>query len=293
MKYSVLSFVVLGILFQLSCSKDISEYGNENNDGIDLREGSLMENRECIDLVFPLGVVLPDRTILEAENEEALRENIKTWYANHPDVKERPGLNYPVHVIFEGDKSKIISNEAQMRRLKKYCADKIDSDRKICFKLIYPVSYLMPDETTITGNDAKEIRIAIKAWYAENPTSEGKPILNYPVDIKVKGGDIISVNNEDEMIVLKKRCREKNTDERDCFEMVFPISFEMPDGSTISVNDESDLETSIKAWYVNNPDSKDRPNLNYPVNVVFPDGQTKTINNEEEMVKLKKWCDKK
>jgi hypothetical protein len=63
----------------------------------------------------------------------------------------------------------------------------------------------MSDGTNITMSDEEDWD-AIKAWYEANPNSEEKPSLNYPVDIEFENGTTQIVNNEDEMVMVKKDC---------------------------------------------------------------------------------------
>ena len=287
MKYSILSFLVFCMLFLQSCNKDtfdLDKLGQE----VELREGNLMDRKDCFELVFPIGIILPDESIITVENEEEFYRQLKAWYKINPESKERPSLNYPIQVTFEGDRSKVISSEEQMMRLKKHCNDKTSTHRKVCFKLIYPVTYIMPDGTSISGENEVDVRAQIKKWYVANPDTDVKPSLSYPVDIKVIGGDIITVESEEQMIGLKKRCSER--DKTECFKLDFPIDFTMPDGSSISVASEKEMNAALKKWYHNNPDADKKPSLNYPVDVILANGKMLTINNEEEMIKLKKRC---
>ncbi len=85
--------------------------------------------------------------------------------------------------------------------------DKEDKDKSNCFDLVYPISYIMPDGSTITG-DEKEVETAIKAWYEANPDSAEKPVLNYPVDIVWEDGATETIENEEAMIDIKEGCED-------------------------------------------------------------------------------------
>jgi len=155
------------------------------------------------------------------------------------------------------------------------------------FKFVFPVSFEMPDGSTISANDKEELKALIKAWYDENPDSKERPKLVYPVDFDFGNGRIVTINSEEEMKELRKKIKERQRNKRP-FKFVFPISYVMPDGSTISANDKEELKSLIKAWYDENPDSKEKPKLVYPVDLDFGDGRIVTINSEEEMKELKK-----
>ena len=291
MKHSVYTLLFFSMLFFQSCNKDNTSDLEKVGEEIELREGNLMDSKECFELVYPIEIVMPDESIISVEDEDQFYTKVKAWYRLNPDSKERPGLNYPIQVTFNGDKSKRITNEEQMMRLKKFCSDKSSYKREVCFKLLFPVTYTLPDGTSISGENEIDIRSQLKEWHTANPDSDVKPLLSYPIKIKVIGGDIIIIKNEEEMIAIKKRCSQQ--EKIDCFEMDFPISFNMPNGTILSVDNEEAMNTSIKNWYQSNPDETDKPSLIYPINVILENGKVWTINNEEEMIKLKKRCDYK
>jgi hypothetical protein len=85
-----------------------------------------------------------------------------------------------------------------------------DGDRG-CFELVYPVTFIMPNKSTITVNsDDNEGWAELKAWYEDNPDSKERPSLQYPVQISHEGDRIVTINNDDEMARAKKDCREKD-----------------------------------------------------------------------------------
>ena len=114
-----------------------------------------------------------------------------------------------------------------------------DKEEKECFGLIYPVTYIMPDGSSISGGE-EDIEDAIKAWYEANPDSEEKPELQYPVEVIFEKEDIVKeIANEEEMILVKKACFEE--DKEICFQFVFPMTYLMPDGTSLSGENEEGL----------------------------------------------------
>jgi hypothetical protein len=160
------------------------------------------DERPCIQLVFPLSYLMPDGTTITGDDKETVNRAIKAWYADHPDVREKPALQYPVDILFKGNLI-TLENEEGMIRAKKECAK--ENDREPCFKLVYPVSYILPDGSSVTGNNRKEVGIAIKEWYVVHPDVREKPVLHYPVNV-ILGDRTITIQNEEEMIRLKKGC---------------------------------------------------------------------------------------
>jgi hypothetical protein len=78
----------------------------------------------------------------------------------------------------------------------------------------------MPDESSITvETDDEEGWAELKDWYEDNPDSEERPTLQYPVDIVYRtddGDSVVTINNESEMMAAKEDCREdwEEDDER-------------------------------------------------------------------------------
>ena len=219
-------------------------------------------------------------------------------------AKKAPDLGYEVDLAGVGhrfgDRNEVYFN-LEGRRLdpNDYGRDKDGWDRDgddkkdwKCFNLVFPVTFDMPDGSTITvtSND-EDGWTEIKAWYEANPDSEEKPALQYPVDIVYeKDETTVTINNDDEMRGAYRHCGGRDDDrDRACFALVYPVTFIMPDGSTITVADREDW-AELKAWYEANPDSEERPTLQYPVDITYRDGTTQTINNDEEMRIAKEDC---
>ena len=119
-----------------------------------------------------------------------------------------------------------------------------DWEERECFELVYPVSYLMPDGTTIEiSSDDEESWTELISWYDDNPESEEKPVMQFPVVIFFDE-ESITIQNTEDLRTAYSGCRsdrEKRNGwgrELGCFALVYPITFIMPDGSSMTV--ESD-----------------------------------------------------
>ena len=111
------------------------------------------------------------------------------------DTKKAYGLGYEVSMDGKGHKMghrcEVYFNlegrklDPNVKRGEKSDWDRDDDkgDWK-CFDLVLPVTYVMPDGSTITvSSDDEDDWVQLKAWYDANPNSEEKPALQYPVDI--------------------------------------------------------------------------------------------------------------
>ena len=155
-----------------------------------------------------------------------------------------------------------------------------------CFELVYPVTVIMPDDSSITGMDEDDLWGAIKDWYDANPNSDQRPSLVFPVDVVFNDGTIQTIEDNDAMKALWEDC---DGEKKTCYEFVLPLSVTMPDGTTIAVNEEEDWG-QIRLWYEAHPDVETKFSFNFPVEVIFKDEETKVIENEEDLEDLEKDC---
>jgi len=208
------------------------------------------------------------------------------------DATMASGLGYQISMDGKGCKPGY-HNEVYFnlkgRKLKSK-RDKGVKDGFKCFELVLPVTFVMPDGSSIVVEDENGY-MAVRAWYGNNSDSKEKPTLQYPVNIIYRDGDTQTINNDEEMGSTKVDCRkwDDNKKDWDCFRLVYPITFILPDNSVISMLNEEDW-MELKSWYEVNPDIEERPILEYPVEINYRDGSTKTINNDEEMASAKEDC---
>jgi len=205
MKNNTLLLFLLSFCFLLSCSSDSKDFVDDKTDKNELREGDVMNKKECFEIEYPIGIVFPNEKVTTVSDEDEFHDILKAWYKENPKEKEKPSLSYPVKVNFKEDIQKTINNEKEMMLLKEYCDKKGTKTDKPCFKLVFPISYEMPDGAIISGDNHEDIKTDLKAWYESNTGSKEKPSLVYPVDVILEDGSTMTINNEDEMIALKKK----------------------------------------------------------------------------------------
>ena len=109
--------------------------------------------------------------------------------------------------------------------------------RHKCFEFVFPIDFIMPDDSSITLN-SKEDWTLIKTWYNENPDATERPELVFPVEITLKeDGSTQTLIDSDELKAVKNSCK-KRKDKRKCFRLVLPVSFTMEDASVITVTEK-------------------------------------------------------
>ena len=262
---------------------------------------------ECFSIEYPITVTTPIGNTYTFEDEESIKE-----YYDAYEVDEDVSVVYPINITDNEGELITINSDERLEEVYKNCyGRKRDRDEnKKCFSIVYPLDYLMPDGNIIeVSSDQDEDGWAvIKSWYEDNPDSEERPSLQYPVDIiyeiDVEEGTqdqrIVTINNEDEMMVAKEGCREIWGEKYDywgkseCFELVYPVSYLMPDGTTREIPaDDEESWVEFKSWYDDNPEYDERPSLQYPLEITYrtENGiETEIINSEEEMVIAKLEC---
>ena len=165
-----------------------------------------------------------------------------------------------------------------------------------CFELVFPVTINFPDETSIEVDSHENLKLAIKSWRENNPNATEKPELAFPIDILNEEGELISVQNVEELKALKASCERRFPKfqkwiSNECFQFIYPISIEFPDGSIVESADADSLKDLLKEWFTNNePSPENRPKLVYPFDVALEDGTIQTITSKDDLKALKKSC---
>jgi hypothetical protein len=278
--------------------------GKEDGEWSEANDRGTNTDWRCFDIVYPITIQMPDGSTLSIDGEEDTDLEIVKNYYEENDTEEKPSMVFPITIITYEGVTKTISSEEEMSDAYRGCSGRDrerDWDReRDCFELVYPVTYVLPDGSTIEISDEEDEAgwESLKSWYEANPESEERPSLQYPVDIvyeseESEDGETVTINSEDEMMVAKEECREMWgeedwEEEEECYAFVYPISFLMPDGSTIEISSEGDEAgwMSIREYYEANPSSEEEPSMQFPVDIVFEteEGEaTITVESGEDL----------
>jgi hypothetical protein len=168
--------------------------------------------------------------------------------------------------------------------------------RKGCFEFVFPITINFPDSTSAEVGTHEELKDAIKAWREDNPDIEGRPNLDFPLDIMTEGGEIISLDSRAELRRAIAQCV-RNWAKRHprfnnpCYVVTFPMILEMPDGSIKTVDNRDELKKLLRRWSQIRPRPEKRPKLVFPVTVKLKeDGSEVVVSNAEELKALKEEC---
>ena len=98
------------------------------------------------------------------------------------------------------------NNQEEMENAYSSCRNEENEDRPdedgedSCGAIILPVTYIMPDESTITVEDDSGYGL-LREWEANNPESDGEPSIQYPFDVLylVENQEVtVTVNSNEE-----------------------------------------------------------------------------------------------
>jgi len=151
------------VYFNLKGRKLISERGKHNRGDF-----------KCFELVLPIIFIMPDNSHIIVKNENGYSD-IKTWYINNPGSKEKPHLQFPVNIIYKDGNTKIINDDEEMRSIKDVCRKRDDKKYWNCFKIEYPIIFILDEGSTISMEDPDDWA-ELKSWHETNPDSE-KPTI--------------------------------------------------------------------------------------------------------------------
>jgi hypothetical protein len=80
-------------------------------------------------------------------------------------------------------------------------------DRVECFDFVYPITVIMPDGSTVTGESRQALRQAIRIWYQANGGPYERPTLQFPLDIIFEADQsILTVNSPEELRAAYQSC---------------------------------------------------------------------------------------
>ena len=253
--------------------------GDEKGDGKEEKDYEEKEN--CLALVYPVTVTMPDDSSLTGADEEDLWDAIKAWYEANPNADERPSFVYPLEVIIPEGTTETVNSEDELKSLFEYCGEEEGS----CYEYLLPLTVIMPDGSSIAINGETDWE-QVRSWYEANPDEEDKFTFEFPVEVKVEDGEILTIEGQEGINDLEKLCEGER---KDCVEYVLPISMTLPDGTTVTINEEGDWQM-IEDWYDANPDIEERPALIFPVDIYGEDGAIITVANEDELKDLAGEC---
>ena len=275
LKTSTLAFAFFLTLILTSCS--------ENSEGISSGDTALIDKIEATDKITI------DKNSLPVETNAAFNSELSDSFIK--DAKLAVGLGYKVSIFTDNESREEATSDVYFSVDGRQLNDTDERRRRRrhkCFEFVFPIDFIMPDDSSITLNSQDDWTL-IRDWYDANPDVDERPELVFPVDITLKeDGSTQTLIDRDELRAVKDSCK-RGKDKRKCFKLVLPVSFTMPDASVIIVNVKEDFRL-IRRWHIANPDVDEKGSLNFPVDIEYRDGTITTIADETEMQTAKDNC---
>ncbi len=168
----------------------------------------------CFRVVFPLTVELPDQSMAEVNSKRELYELYREWMMNNPDAEGRPSIAFPYSIEFTDGTVVVVESRRDLleaawscRRSRRPGRGRPFFNRNICYELVFPITIAYPDETSEEVASREDARAALEAWWEANPNEEEDPMIAFPYDIKLRNGDVVSIENEEDQEEYRRRCR--------------------------------------------------------------------------------------
>lgn len=169
-----------------------------------------------------------------------------------------------------------------------------------CYELVFPVTLVFPDKSTVDVDSYDAMKNAIKDWRKDNRRVKARPQLQFPYELINADGEVITVENLREQAQVRKDCRETFLDDNGplghndrpkfCFRIVFPLTIHFPDGTTYGVNTREEFNNAVRRWRAANPDATSRPVIGLPFTVQLRNGNTVEITTREQLQRLRAMC---
>lgn len=164
-----------------------------------------------------------------------------------------------------------------------------------CYEFVFPVTINLPNGTSHVVNSYEEMKEIIRRWASQNSRPPTWPHIAFPFDVMTDDGTIITINDREELVQLRRECT-KDMDKRPpqtapCFELLFPVILEMPDGNTIKVESREELHKIFRRYKEAFPNSVKRPKIGFPMHVLILETKRRVvINNKDELKRLREMC---
>lgn len=249
----------------------------------------------CFQLVFPVTLVFEDGTTAAVDSRIAIRQAIRTWIQENGRPTQRPQFEYPFDVTMEDGTVQTIASGAEFRALIQDCRPNGPHgphDRTPCYDLVFPVTLVYPDSTEAEAAGPLALRQLLRQWKVNNPDSEERPALGFPLELTLAANDsLVTVNSQEELMALREDCAPGNFGP--CFTINYPVTIALPDGTTAEADSPEAAREIFRDWRENNPGPPtmgERPGFVFPIEVTLTEDESVvTLESSQEMRML--WND--
>jgi len=174
----------------------------------------------CFEFVYPITIKFADGTTTKVTSNDNMRETIRTWKESNPSSTERPTLVFPLDVLAKDGTVSTVASDTEFKALLATCAPQGGPGRghgrgkghkpgehgQNCFKLNFPVSVKLPDNTVVAAADHDALHTILQNWRKNNPASTVRPTLVFPINVTLADGTVKSVATKEDLTALKDSC---------------------------------------------------------------------------------------
>jgi hypothetical protein len=248
----------------------------------------------CFTLVYPVTLILPDESEVLVESRDDIGAAIRAFLEANPPQGDRPFLRlrgyrpqlaFPYDVQLEDGSLLTINSPEDLQLILEACGFNPDrpggpghggthgqlSGLNQCFNLVFPVIIAFPGGNSAAADNPLEIRQLITAWRILHPFSPLHPHLDFPYQVELQDGSIVTLNNHFDLADLREHCGGNVGDGHGppCFTLNYPVGVAFPDGNTTEVNSREEMIVAWMEWLEANPGTEERPSLVFPLSVTF------------------------
>lgn len=282
--------------FDVSLNGSITTIHNDTElmDAIDActpLEDFTLSQMSCYELVFPVSVEMSDGSIATATNQQEFEALFGSTSVYPVDMV------YPFEIIEYGNTITITNSvdfQVMLYNCRPiYCELPISSDFLPFFDLVYPVTLIYNDGSTIVVNSSMEYDSAIY------DSTAGHYIVDFQYNIEVvdnNNGTTTVIHNRTEFFNLINYYISQNpgsgnnqtplpqTSDFSCFTINYPVTLVYTDGSTQVVHNDTEYDQSIFL-----PQNIYAYDFQYPITVT-QNGSTITLNDRASFDNMVSGC---
>lgn len=311
----------------VACEKDdVAELGEVVTEEAftDMERSGQMGCQGCFSIVYPVTLVLPDGSTAEVDGPQAIREAIRAYVQENGRPQTRPEFEYPYDVELEDGTIRTVDSKEAFRELLEECGFEpggngpghggpfggngpgnggpFGGNVEPCFTLVFPVTVVFEDGSTVEVDSREAIREAIRAYAAENGRPESRPTFEHPYDVELEDGTVQTINSEEDFRALLQEC-DINPSEgpgihrpfflrpNPCYTLVFPVMVDLPVGPNVEAENRQQLLRIMRRWNEQHPNSPRKPRLQLPFEVeLSADGSILTVEDFEDLLALTRDC---
>lgn len=161
--------------------------------------------------------------------------------------------------------------------------------RRICLQPVFPLTLVFPNGSTLEVNDLRELKKAFIRWRRSG--NDGRPHIAFPHEVELPDGNIVTVENREELRRLIRQCLKKVRPNLDsCYQISFPVTVDLGNGVTETVASKEELAALIRNWAQNQRASLPRPEMVFPIDIVMNDGHIVTVTSARELAQITRDC---